>query len=806
MSVRSKILLGLLGVAVLSGIAAFFFLRHQVIKSFPQTSGSTSVTGLDEAVRVYRDEFGVPLVEAVNEHDLMFALGYVHAQDRLWQMDMARRVGAGRLSEVFGAETLPFDRMFRILGLWSVCKKIEEAMSNDSRNRLAWYADGVNAFIATHKGEYPVEFDMLNYEPEPWQPAHSILIGRLMAWELNLSWWSDLTLGAIAEKVGLEKAVDVFPSFPRGVQPIVPDAAWHSYATLAPEFLDVVQASRALFGYGGTLGGSNAWVVAPQKSASGEVILANDTHLQLQSPSKFYEVQLRAPGYDVGGMSIPGIPAIVVGQNKKIVWGLTNVMADDADFYIEQIDTTGVEKYYYNKEWLPVIIREEEIKVKNDTTMTLRIRSTHHGPIVTDIQTRLRKAELPFVASMRWTGFEISDQFSAFNKINRAGNWEEFTAGVKEFSGPGQNFVYGDVNGNIGYWCGVWLPVRGKQNTTMPLSGWEPSHEWKGYVPFDRLPHLYNPPEGYIATANNKIVDDNYPYHISDLWEPPSRIQRLREVLNRDELFSVGDFERLQNDKVSIHAREVMNDVLPILADSAFAVENKQLLLDYFHNWTFTFNKEDVATSIYQQFFTRLLENIYKDEMGDGLFHDFVVLVNIPVRVTQRLLEEETSTWFDDVSTTNTVETRDDIVRKSMKEAAEALRGRMGAEMKNWRWGELHTVTLQHPFGLRKPLDKIFNIGPFPYGGGATSLVSGEYSFNDPFAVTVGASLRQVTDMARPFESRRILPTGQSGQVLQKHYDDQSHFWLNGAYHTTTSVIDQSGAAKWECLQLEPAR
>lgn len=806
MSVRSKILLGLLGVVVLSGVAAFFFLRYQVVKSFPQTTGTVSVAGLEQTVKVYRDEFGVPLLEATTEHDLMFSLGYVHAQDRLWQMDMARRVGAGRLSEVFGAETVPFDKMFRILGLQQVCVRIEQAMTDDSRNRLAWYADGVNAFITAHKGKYPVEFDMLNYEPEPWRPVHSIMVGRLMAWELNLSWWSDLTLGAIADRVGLEKAVDVFPSFPLDVQPVVPGATWHNYADLGTGFLKVAQESREFFGYGGTLGGSNAWVVSPRKSASGNVILANDTHLQLQSPSRFYEVQMHSPGYDVSGMSIPGIPAVVIGQNKRIVWGLTNVMADDADFYIEQIDTTGVEKYFYNNEWRPLTIREEEIKVKGDTTLSVRIRSTHHGPIVTDIQTRFKKATLPFVASMHWTGLEVSDQFDAFNTINRANNWEEFTAGVKKFSGPGQNFVYGDVDGNIGYWCGVWLPVRGKQNTTLPLPGWDPSHEWKGYVPFERLPHLYNPSEGYIATANNKIVDDNYPYHISDLWEPPSRIQRLREVLGRDEVFSVEDFERLQNDKVSVHAKEMLGLVLPVLEDSAFTIDGKELLLDYLHNWNFTFTKEDVATSIYQQFFVRLLENIYKDEMGEGLFHDFVILVNIPVRVTQKLVAEGTSTWFDDATTSEAIETRDDIIRKSMNETIALLRQRFGNEMKNWQWGELHTVTLQHPFGLRKPLDKIFNIGPFPYGGGATSLVSGEYSFHDPFAVTVGASLRQITDMAKPHESLRILPTGQSGQVLQKHYDDQTHFWLNGAYHTTTSTVSQDGAKHQECLQLEPAK
>ncbi len=803
MSKRAKLLIGAAGILLLVVVCILLFFRYEIRKSFPQTGGTIVLKGLQARVEVLRDEFGVPRISASNDHDLMMALGYVHAQDRLWQMDMARRAAEGRLSELFGGATLPFDKMFRIVGLMRAAEAIERAISPESRQRLEWYAAGVNEFIASHKGKYPLEFDLLRYEPEPWQPVHSILIGRLMAWELNLSWWSDLTLGAIAEKVGLEKALDIFPTYPSDVAPIVPAEAWRTSASLRTGYEATARQFCAAFGVPAMAGGSNAWVVRPAKSATGGTLLANDTHLQLQLPPQWYEVQLQAPGCNVSGMSIAGVPGIVAGRNDRIAWGLTNVMADDADFYIEKIDTTDTTRYLYDGQWRPLTLLRDNIQVRGEPDVPLTVRLTEHGPIVTDIRIPIKKSVAPYVASMRWTGAGIDDQIDAFNKIDRASNWEEFKAGVREFAVPGQNFVYGDVDGNIGYWCGVKLPIRGKQNSLFPLPGWDKSTEWQGFVPFDRLPHLYNPPEGYIATANNKIVDDSYPYHISDLWEPPSRIVRLRDVLGvKDQLFSVEDFERLQYDSYSENARRILPYVLAAFKDSALNVPGGEKVFDYLRNWNFRFAKEDVATSIYQEFFVRLLNNIYRDEMGDDLFHDFVILVNIPIRVTTRLLEEGTSPWFDDVRTPE-IETRDDMIRKSLREAVADLLAKFGSDSKTWRWGELHTVTLRHPLGLVKPLDRIFNLGPYPFPGGSTSLISGEYSYNEPFAVTVAASFRQVFDLANGQEYRAVITSGQSGQAFSDHYSDQTELWLNGGYR----IVRRTGTEGFpHQLHLEPAR
>jgi penicillin amidase len=794
---------GVFGVIIIVLLAAFFFLRYQIRKSFPQVSGEIGLPGLHQEVLVHRDSYGMPVLEAKDEHDLLMALGYVHAQDRLWQMDLGRRAGQGRLSEIFGVRTVPFDRMFRIVGIATTAARVEESLTPASKARLEAYAEGVNQYLVTRSGMYPVEFDLLNYEPEPWQPVHSLILAQMMAWELNLAWWTDLTLGAIAGKVGLEKALDIFPTYPSDVPPLVAQMREALPSIPAEEMMSIAAACGEFTGMRTGQGGSNAWVIAPPRSASGAVILANDPHLRLHMPSKWYQVHLRAPGYDVGGMSIPGVPGIVIGRNRDLAWGLTAAMADEADFYIEQVDSSDTTRYLYDGTWRSIQLREEQIPVRDDTTVTLIIRSTHHGPIVTDVRTELQKATSPYVAAMRWTGYETADRIEAFRKINVARNHEEFAAGVREFTTPGQSFVYGDREGNIGYWLGALVPVRGKQNSTLPLPGWDPAAEWRGFVPFSQMPHFMNPPEGFIATANNKITASDYPYHISDLWEPSTRFERLRRTLAGEGIFSAEDFERLQVDEYSAFARDVASHLQLVLADSASADPGVVRFADYLRNWDFVFRKDDIATAIYQVTFERLLRRLYLDEMGDDLFHDWCILSNIPLRVTQRLLDEGTSPWFDDI-TTPRVELMDDILRLSVSDALAVLRVRFGDDAKNWRWGELHRVTLQHPFGLQKPLDKIFNVGPFSVGGGHTALVSAEYDLNEPFDVTVGSSFRMIVDLSRPGELRSVLPSGQSGQVFTDHYADQTPLWLRGFCRTVQTDSAAVRSPGWTHLTLTP--
>ncbi len=780
---RLKVLAGIGGVLAVTAIALFFFVRFELTKSFPQTSGALTVQALKAHTDIARDEYGVPRIAASNDHDALYAMGFVHAQDRLWQMDMQRRAASGRLSEIFGKGTLPFDRMFRIVGLSRIAAEIERQLPDRTRRDIQAYCEGVNAWRAMSLAKLPIEFDLLRYDPEPWTPTDCILVGRLIAWELNISWWTDITYGTLVGKLGRDTVAQILPSYPATVPPEVPSEDWRRYATMLHDYQATAENYSDYFGRSLTGGGSNAWVAGPSRSATGAVLLANDTHLHLTQPSQWYEMDVTAPGFSVHGMSIPGVPGIVAGRNDSIAWGITNLMADDADFYIERLDP-GDSLYWFDNAWHPLSLHDEEIGVRGDTAATLRVRMTRNGPIVSDIRTPLNKSTPPFVASMRWVGAEVDDQIGAFLHVDRARNWAEFVEGLRSFAVPGQNFIYGDVRGNIGYYCAARLPLRATGSGLLPAKGWEKNAGWTGFVPFEQLPHMLNPPSGYIASANNKTVDDSYPYHIGDLWEHPSRIMRLHELFGTpDTKITAQDCARWQNDTYSPLAKELTPYLLAASADSVLGQEYGELVREYLRNWDFRFGADDIATSIYQEFLVRLLHNIYEDEMGEELFHDFTMLQNIPLRVTSRLMREGTSVWFDDCRTT-VVETRDDIVRRSALEAVEDLVARQGKDSRLWRWGELHTVTLQHPFGLQRPLDKIFSIGPFPYPGGSTALTSGEYNITAPFAVTVGPSFRQIFSLANPASHLAVLPSGQSGQVYHAHYSDQTRLWLHGIYRT----------------------
>jgi len=797
---RLKLILGISGVLIVAAVALFFFVRYQLTKSFPQTSGALVLQALQDPTDIFRDEYGVPHISARTEHDALFAMGFVHAQDRLWQMDLQRRAGSGRLSEIFGKATLPFDRMFRIVGLRRIAVEIERHLSEQTRNDLQAYCEGVNSWRALTIGKLPIEFDLLRYDPEPWTPVDCIVVARLLAWELNLSWWTDITYGALVARLGPDTVAQILPSYPQSIPPQVPAEEWRKYAGSLQGYLATSQEYLAYFKRSLPTGGSNAWAISPRRSETGAVILANDTHLHLSQPSQWYEVGMNAPGFTVYGMSVPGVPGIVAGRNDSIAWGVTNLMADDADFFLERLNNTA-DAYFYDDAWHPLMIREEEIPVRGDTADVLRIRATGNGPIVTDIHTPLNRLTPPFVASMRWIGAEVDDQVGAFLQIDRARNWTEFVEGLSAYALPGQNFVYGDARGNIGYYCAARLPIRRGGRGLLPAPGWERNAAWTGYVPFDQLPHMFNPPAGYVASANNKTVDDRYPYHIGDLWEPPSRIQRLHEAFTAPESkISVQDCRLLQNDTYSSLARDLAPFLLAAAADSVIGKERGELVREYLRNWDFRFNANDIATSIYQEFLLHLIRNIFVDEMGEELFHDFTMLVNVPLRVTTRLVKEGTSVWFDDVRTPG-IETRDDILRRSAQEAIQDLITRAGDDPRLWRWGNLHTVTLQHLFGLRPPLDRIFSIGPFPYPGGSTALMSGEYSITAPFAVTVGASYRQIFSFADKETHLAILPSGESGQVYHAHYDDQTPLWLHGAYR---NVFRSPGRQGWDHLRLLP--
>jgi len=801
---------------IVFSIISYLLLR----KSLPEYNGEIQAEGLDYKVEILRDNYAIPFIKAQSDEDAAFALGFVHAQERLFQMDVARRAGEGRLSEVFGSKTISIDQMFRTVGIYKSVKANYEKLNPLSKKILTAYSKGVNAFIKTARGNYPVEFDLLGYDPYPWKPEHSLVIAKLMGWELNLSWWSDITFSQLVQKFGAEKAKELLPDFPENSPTIIPSGL-NNIASISSDFIKVDQQFRNFTGFVGTHIGSNNWIVNGKMSASGKPIIANDPHLSYTAPARWYFAMIRSNDWNAEGFTIPGLPAIVIGKNKNISWALTNVMADDTDFYVEKIDSLG-KNYFFNKSWRQLAIEKDTIHVKDTANVVYEIKRTHRGPIITDIHpfkqmypnTGIKTAQL----SMRWTGLEPSDEMFAAISINKAKNWDDFKNAVRYFTVPGQNFIYGDDKGNIGYICAARLPIRNSNSPTLINDGTTEVNDWKGFVPYEEMPKLFNPLQNFIASANNKTLL-NFKYHISNIWEPSSRIERITELLNSKPIHSKEDYKKYQLDITSPYANKISHFITAAFDSVKVTDKNLKLALELFDNWNYEMNPGSQVPTIYSKFFQYLIKNIFEDEMGVDLLKEYIFVANVPYRIIPKLLEENKSSFFDDIRTPQR-ETQNDIIRKSLVDALTGLEKNYGTDMASWQWGDVHKVTFKHMFHNKSGLlDKIINIGPFDIGGDGTTIFNTEYSFPELFESSrdltkpyrseqyeniLGPSMRYIFDFADPDHLEFILPTGQAGHFMSDHYKDMSEMWLKGKYIKVPLKEDEFKKRTINVLKLIP--
>lgn len=790
-----KILFGLSISFIIIFIVAGAIFYNMLSSSLPAYQGIITSSKIISDIEIYRDSFAVPYIFAENDNDAAFALGYVHAQERLFTMDFIRRAGEGRLSEILGDEAVPFDNMFRTVGIKRNILRNYSRIDPSVISLLQSYSDGVNAYIEERKGNYSIEFDVLGYQPEKWKPLHSLIIIKMMAWELNMSWWTDLTFSELIQKLGEKKALEILPDYPENAPTIIADN-FKYLSAINSSLVETDKAFRNFIGWTGTHIGSNNWVVNANKSTSGKPIIANDPHLAFSAPGKWFAATVNSKeGWKTSGVTLPGVPGIVIGKGENISWVLTNVMNDDADFYIEKLDSSD-SKYFVDGQWRDLRIIKDTIKVKNGKDRVIEIKETHRGPIISDIHTfnfiyNTAESEFPPI-SMKWLGNEFSDEMLSFYKINKAKNWNQFREGVKYFGIPGQNFVYADTTGNIGYIMGARIPLRKKNNPTLVFDGTNTENDWQGYVPVEEIPVVLNPKENFITSANNKILKD-FKYHISNLWEPSSRIDRIYELLNSKEKHSAEDFKKYQMDITSPYAKLITSHIVKAFEGIKINDNNLKTAIELLSEWDFNLKKQSQTPSIYVVTLKYLLHNIYYDELGDDLFNRFVFLANVPFRSLLQVLDKPESLIFDDISTAKT-ESKNEIIRKSLADALTFLEENLGKDLTNWQWGRLHTVTFKHAFsGNFSLLDKYINIGPYEIGGDGTTINNTEYPFSESidkypmfshneFENILGPSMRYIYDFAKPDQYYLILTTGQSGNVMSDNYRDQTPYWLQGKY------------------------
>ncbi len=731
--------------------------------SLPQTNGQTQIAGLDGQVEIVRDRSAVPHIFATTDHDAYMALGYVHAQDRLWQMEMNRRIGAGRLSELLGNTTLDIDKFQRTMGYYRAAEGDYGALSARSRMALDAYAAGVNAWIGEGH-TLPPEFLLLGAKPEPWRSVDSLVWEKMMSWDLGGDYDMELLRLQLAQALGPERAAQLLPPYPDDALNILTKEA---FSIASADLLRLDRSLQLDYGRGGREIGSNNWVVGGSRTTTGLPMLANDPHLSTSIPSIWYLAEIQGDQIHAIGATFPGLPAIVIGHNERVAWGVTNVGPDTQDLYVERINPANPNQYEVDGKWEDMTVAAETIVVDGEEQpLQWAARSTRHGPLISDVTTTGAPVAL------RWVALEPGDTtMDAFLGLNYAANWEQFVDALRLYISPSQNVVYADVDGNIGYYAPGRIPIRAEGHDGMlPVSGWDSSAEWTGYIPFDRLPHTYNPPAGFVATANNRIVGADYPYLISNDWAPPYRAQRITDLIEQfsaGDKISVDDMAAIQADRTSLQVPEL----LPFLQSVPPADDRQRQAVAYLQDWQGELALDSVAATIYEAWMLHLERAIFEDDLRGDLYTEMSTSAN-PTFLSNVLNDPALRlAWCDNVLTVG-VETCEQTALVALDAALDDLMGRAGTDMAQWRWSKIHNTQYPHrPFSEVSYLKPLFHrsIGN---GGDRYTVNVAPVNLETPYDQTHVPGYRHIVNLADLQNSRFIQTTGQSGNVLSSHYDD----------------------------------
>lgn len=801
---RRSLLWRILGFAILAVLSLIgvigIWLLYIARSAFPELDGTVYMSGLSAAVRVTRDAHGVPTIDAATLDDLFFAQGYVTAQDRLFQMDLLRRAASGELSEIVGDVALKHDRQQRILGLRATAEKGLQTATSDDREQFGAYARGVNAYIESHRDRLPLEFRILRYSPRPWTIQDSLVIAYQMIETLSTTPESALTREKILAKLGPELTADLYvntssrdhpptapipnfepppsadPGAPTGaVSLLVSKSAEHEPSWFDPAF------SQQPFGLG-----SNNWVVSGMHTVSGKPLLSNDMHLGHQMPNLWYEAHLHAVDFDVAGVTLPGYPYVIVGHNRRVAWGFTNIGPTVQDAFVETINASG--QYLTPDGWKQPEVRREMIHVKNKSDVTLDVVQTRHGPIVTE----LAPGETRNIA-LRWTLYD--GVRNPFFHVDSAQSWDQFRQAFSEFDAPGQNVVYADIDGNIGYQATGKVPLRASGDGSLPANGSDNAHEWTGYIPFDKLPSIFNPPSGIIGTANGRIAPDKYPYSISVEWEAPWRTDRIYRVLSSGRKFSASDMLALQTDIYSELDRVTAEKLVRSIDHAKTASEKARKAADILRQWSGRMDADSAAPTIVSRSRMELKRMLLEPKLGAASENadDF------PLSWKSYHWMMET-VWLDNVLTQQPARwlppnyaTYDDLLTAALEEAVK----KSPADLNSWKWGPEQSVTIQNRIlGQIPVLKKFTGPGENPQSGSGSTVKAAGRDY--------GPSERFTADLSNLDASTLNTVTGESGNFLSPYYMDQWQAWYTGYTFTLPFSKTAVGSSATHRLMLEP--
>ena len=847
--------IGMIAYSVVAGVVvlallAVGFVGWTIQRSFPQVSGEIALAGLDDAVTVQRDALGIPVITAETSHDLFYAQGFVHAQDRFWEMDFRRHVTSGRVAELFGESQVATDKFLRTLGWREVAEQEVAALDDTVRGYYEAYADGVNAYLADHEGAaVSLEYAVLglqnsDYEIEPWTPADSIAWLKAMAWDLRGNIETETERALMAPDFTSEQIAQLYPEYPFDRNPVivpqitaieaaVAPVAWESGTDAAPapvtasvewrEVEGVVEAVSALVGGVGESIGSNSWVVSGGLTESGMPLLANDPHLGADMPSVWHQIGLRCATvgescpFDVAGFGFSGLPGVVIGHNSQMAWAFTNLTTDVTDLYVEVLDG---DEYWRDGALVPLDVRTETIEVAGGDPIELEIRSTGHGPIISGLASDFtaiaadprtgtdgvaaapeNAPEGEYAVSLQWTALQPGTTASALFAMNVAQDFAGFRAAAALFDVPAQNLLYADVAGNIGYQTPGRLPIRGAGDGSMPQPGWDSAYDWTGYIPFDALPVSFNPREGYIVTANNAIVAPDYPYHLTNDWDYGWRAARIVELIERKvakDKLTADDFRDIQADQqfwFGIRLASVYDGFETGDAEVDAALE----LLG---TWDAQ-NSPDSAGAAFA--------NVLWDELAQNLFvrgRENAAPLTGQGRlflVVDGLLDDPASSWWDNPGLD--VSGQEEMLAHTAEGAYKRLAKLQGDSPERWNWGSLHALTLTSgTFGSSgvEPIEWLFNRGPYAVGGGGSVVDATGWTLGEGFETVTVPSMRMIVDLSDFDASSWNHLTGASGHAFHTNYTDQTESWQHAQLTPWAFSPDAVSAATTDTLTLTP--